>query len=417
MSAFYDQASLVVVPSGYKSGKIYAQKPLTTDGQLTFTRASTATRVNASGLIEAVASGVPRLDYTDSTCPKLLLEPQRVNSILQSENWSLSWSLLRVTNSANSTTSPDGTASADQLLDTAVAGTHVAIQTITKAASPVAYTASIYLKASVRTLGELRLSDQAGNGARNTFNLASGTIGTPAAFGTGFTAITSTMTAAGNGWYRMTLTATTNSSVTLGHEIYMANDSANTSYTGDGSGFFVWGAQLEAGEYATSYVKTEAAAVTRLADAASKTGISSLIGQTEGTAFADLTITKPTSGNADFLLLENAATPTDGVYVLFMQPSGQLGYFSYPSGAFGLISGVNYSGQRIKVAYAYSSAGFVVYINGSQVFSNGSVTLGTGLSTLGINNPVTKTLDAKVAQALLFKTRLTNAQLAELTTL
>ncbi len=57
MSAFYDQASLVVVPSGYKSGKIYAQKPLTTDGQLTFTRASTATRVNASGLIEMAKEG------------------------------------------------------------------------------------------------------------------------------------------------------------------------------------------------------------------------------------------------------------------------------------------------------------------------------------------------------------------------
>ena len=52
MSAFYDQASLVVVPSGYKSGKIYAQKPLTTDGQLTFTRASNATRVASNGLIE-----------------------------------------------------------------------------------------------------------------------------------------------------------------------------------------------------------------------------------------------------------------------------------------------------------------------------------------------------------------------------
>jgi len=74
---FYDLASLVVVPSGYKASKVYAQKPLTTDGQLTFSRASTATRVNASGLIETVSSNVPRLDYTNSTCPKLLLEKQR----------------------------------------------------------------------------------------------------------------------------------------------------------------------------------------------------------------------------------------------------------------------------------------------------------------------------------------------------
>jgi hypothetical protein len=79
MSVFYDLASLVLVPSGYKAEKVYAQKPLTADGQLTFSRASTATRVNASGLVETVSSNVPRLDYTNSTCPKLLLEPQRTN--------------------------------------------------------------------------------------------------------------------------------------------------------------------------------------------------------------------------------------------------------------------------------------------------------------------------------------------------
>jgi hypothetical protein len=72
---FYDLASLVVVPSGYKASKVYAQKPLTTDGQLTFSRASTATRVNASGLIEEVASNVPRLDYLGSSCPRTFGTP------------------------------------------------------------------------------------------------------------------------------------------------------------------------------------------------------------------------------------------------------------------------------------------------------------------------------------------------------
>jgi hypothetical protein len=81
---FYDLASLVVVPSGVKAQKVYAQKPMTTDGQLTFGRASTATRVNASGLIETVASNVPRLDYLGSTCPKLQLEPSRTNLALHS---------------------------------------------------------------------------------------------------------------------------------------------------------------------------------------------------------------------------------------------------------------------------------------------------------------------------------------------
>ena len=116
MSAFYDQASLVVVPSGYKSGKIYAQKPLTTDGQLTFTRASTATRVNASGLIASVASGVPRLDYTNSSCPKILLEPQRSNTITHSQDINNCFGAKSgVTVTSDATTSPDGTANADLL--------------------------------------------------------------------------------------------------------------------------------------------------------------------------------------------------------------------------------------------------------------------------------------------------------------
>ena len=87
MSVFYDLASLVLVPSGYKASKVYAQNPLTADGQLTFSRASTATRVNASGLIETVASNVPRLDYLGSTCPKSQLDPQRVNSALYSSEF------------------------------------------------------------------------------------------------------------------------------------------------------------------------------------------------------------------------------------------------------------------------------------------------------------------------------------------
>jgi hypothetical protein len=83
MSAFYDLASLVVVPSGYKSGKIYAQKPLTTDGQLTFSRASTATRVNASGLIETVeqqctAFGLPWVNLPEITAGTPAVERHHV---------------------------------------------------------------------------------------------------------------------------------------------------------------------------------------------------------------------------------------------------------------------------------------------------------------------------------------------------
>jgi len=83
--SFYDDASLVLIPSGIKTSKIYSQKPTDGTGDLTFTRASIATRTNASGVIESVASNVPRLDYSGgATCPRLLLEGQRTNLVFPS---------------------------------------------------------------------------------------------------------------------------------------------------------------------------------------------------------------------------------------------------------------------------------------------------------------------------------------------
>lgn len=163
------------------------------------------------------------------------------------------WTKLRATVTANSTSAPDGTNTADTLLDTAVAGTHVAIQTTAKAASAITYAASVWLKVDVRNQGELRVSDQAGNGARCTFNLTTAAVGAATAFGTGFTAVTSQIVAFPNGWYRVVLVATSNTATTLGHEVYVADAGGSISYTGTGAGFFIWGAQLETGSLATPY--------------------------------------------------------------------------------------------------------------------------------------------------------------------
>ncbi len=78
-------ASLLLIPSGYKSGKAYAQIPTNGNGDLTWTRASTANRTNSSGNIELMASGVPRLDYSQGSCPALLLETQRTNLVFPSD--------------------------------------------------------------------------------------------------------------------------------------------------------------------------------------------------------------------------------------------------------------------------------------------------------------------------------------------
>jgi len=246
------------------------------DPRVTVTRTlDTATAVNSSGYVATVNANLPRFDFDSVTlAPRgLLIEETRANLTLNSSNLSaVSWSLLRATNTQNSGTAPDNTNTANLLLDTATSGTHVAIQLFIKAASPIAYSASIFLKAGVRTRGEFRMTDQAGNGTRVTFNLSNGTVGTPTVFGTGFTLGSASVVALRDGWYRVILTTTSNSATTLGLETYIANDALAISYVGNGSGFFVWGAQLEAGAFATSYIPTVASTVTRNADVVSMTG-------------------------------------------------------------------------------------------------------------------------------------------------
>jgi hypothetical protein len=78
------EASFLVTPNGYKASKLYAAIPTNGNGDMTVTRATTATRVDENDLISSVASNVPRIDYTGGGCPSILLEPQRDNMVLNS---------------------------------------------------------------------------------------------------------------------------------------------------------------------------------------------------------------------------------------------------------------------------------------------------------------------------------------------
>ena len=394
MSAFYDQASLVVVPSGYKSGKIYAQKPLTTDGQLTFTRASTATRVNASGLIETVASGVPRLDYLGSSCPKILLEPSRTNYQLYSENsalWVSPVDGLTVAYNTTETADPFGTNNAEKV--TAVSGNRRMFDALTNPSG--AFTMSAFVKAGT---GDVFLMRTTSASIIVEFNLT--TLAITAAYGTG------TITNYGNGWYRCT--ASTTSAIAFEVVQYQFLNDANEY-------MYFFGAQAENGAYATSYVKTEAAAVTRLTDAASKTGISSLIGQAEGTLYWEGYVTPFGDWNS-LLSVEvigaqfiNLRLTTDNRIEL---GTGNLSTDFIITASTPAVAGTYY-----KIAGAYKSGQSVLYVNGVQIGTSATTFTTPTLSQFRFNVWDVFNEQKSMAQALLFKTRLTNAQLAELTTL
>lgn len=413
MSAFYDLASLVLVPSGYKASKVYAQKPLTTDGQLTFSRASTATRVNASGLIETVASNVPRLDYTDSTCPKLLLEPQRTNILTYSEAFNVGWTATNSTVTTDVTTAPNGVSSADKI----TANTSNAIHYISKSSADTSasWTYSVFAKAA----GYDRIILNTFNTNYVGFNLTTGVV--ESSLGTGIAS--ASIQNYGNGWYRCSITSTSLSSgsavaIAIFNAAY-TNGNTNPIFTGNGTdGVFIWGAQFEAGAYPTSYISTEAgSAVTRVADACSKTGISSLIGQTEGTVFLEFKRV-PKGVNYQAVVSLQGASPAYLIEMYF-GTSNTLLAAVYNSGAQFQAATSALSEGTYKAALAYKENDFAFYLNGVQISTDNSGTV-PALSTYNLGDFTYAAGYPQadgINQALLFKTRLTNAQLAELTTL
>jgi hypothetical protein len=337
-------------------------------------------------------SGLPRLDYLGSTCPRLLLEPQRSNLQIYSENsalWQQPADGLTVVYNTTETLDPAGFNGAEKV--TFSSGNGRMFEAVANALGSV--TMSAFVKAGTGSLIRLRTTSSS---IFVDFNLTTQTI--TSTVGTG------TITNYGNGWYRVTATGTTPEVAQ-----YIFPNSA-------GQFVYFWGAQFEDGAYATSYIPTLGASVTRVADAASKTGISSLIGQTEGTLFVEATLTHSTANN-EYLM--QVSVDGDNRFFIYREAStNKLGCFARvgASTIFNNVTAAATTGT-IKAAFAYKSGSFAFYVNGVQVAVSSSTY--TTPASMGIFN-----LDSNAgaengfytyAQALLFKTRLTNSQLAELT--
>jgi len=227
---------------------------------------------------------IPRLDYSLGSCPSILVEPQRTNLALYSEQFdSATWAKTRITATANATTSPSGIVDADKLIPSVDNNNHI----ITQISIPVTaqiYTASVYAKKGEYDTVRLLLSNLWASPNPNAiFNLTTKTV-----FST--QNATTKITELENDWFRLEITATINAiSGSNAHLIIYVGDNDNVTFAGDGtSGLYLWGAQLEAGAYATSYIPTTSASVTRNNDVISKTGISSLINSEEGVLFIEM---------------------------------------------------------------------------------------------------------------------------------
>jgi hypothetical protein len=411
--SLFEEASLVITPNGFKAGKLYTVKPdFDTSGTfpvaygLDVTRATSATRVNANGIIETVGANVPRIDYTGGGCPSILVEPQRTNLLTYSEDFTnASWTKLNATITSNVSTAPDNTSTADKLVEDNTSNNHL-VQ-IAIVATDTTYSFSIFAKKAERNWIVLRSVNASFQNVKAWFNIDTGTIGTLE------NGATATITSLANGWYKCTMVVPSFSS---GFEFRVSVSTGNNvdSYLGDGtSGVYLWGAQLEAGSYATSYIPTTSASVTRNADVISKTGISDLIGQTEGTLFCDVNLNSRVSFT--YLALSTDLT-TSSNYLGIGFLGNSIAFESVVGAA--LQANIVYSNSstgRFKIAAAYKANDFVLYINGVQIGTDTSGTI-PACSQLGLNA-------FSNAQALnynsvqLYKKRLTNDELVSLTTI
>lgn len=395
----------------------------TVDPRITFTRASTATRINDKGLIETVASGAPRIDYDPVTlaCKGLLIEESRTNLLTYSEQFdNAAWTKTRSSISANATTAPDGTVTADKLVeDTTPSNSHYLYQSASVVTGTY-YTYSVFIKVAERSNFAISFfnNNSAFIGATAYFNLSTGVVtfmdvGVYAA----------NITNLGNGWYRVSATSLATATATGFVVSSLVVSGTNMSYTGDGtSGIYIWGAQLEAGAFATSYIPTTSAQVTRAADVASMTGanFSSWYRQDEGTFVTSGSITfvggslYPASLSVDDNSSSNAMEMS-----VWDAASDQLQFAGYASGvAQWAVSGSAYTaGAQSLIAATYKVNDFVAAYSGTlgSADTSGIVPTVTQLR-IGANRGGGSPRNGHISRITYYPQRLANATLQALST-
>jgi len=349
-------------------------------------------------------ANIPALDYTlDSTCPTLSLEPARTNLALRSDDFNnASWQKFNTTVTINAIPSPDGLDIADQVLETTTNGVHVVLQAYTKAASSLTYTWSIWVKPSGRDWCALRIDDNvSANGIIKYFNVSNGTLGSTISIGSGFTFQNAEIIPYSNGWYRCVLTATTTANTGLRSNFYSTATDGLETFVGDVTkGHYIWGAQLEVGSFATSYIPTLTATVSRTADVITPlTGVTSLIGQTEGTIYWEGRVYADSVGK----WVGISDNTTSNRVLLGINSSNQLSLLITSSGSLvaNITNGITtVSTDDIKICGVYRSNYAALFINGVKIAQDTSVTIPSmdtvHISATGGTNPFQGNLKAVV---------------------
>ena len=403
-----ESPKLALIPSGYQSGTVYSILPTDGVGDFDFSRNAPATRVDSDGLIETVTNNVPRLDWLNSDCPSLLLEPQRTNVVYP--NTSLSgYSIGGGFKSDNVTISPDGENNGSLVQSTG--GTCVIYKSFYTSTNTI-YNISVFLKKG--NYNNIRLQEGF-TSSRMVVDLSNGTEVSSN------NATNKKIEDYGNGWYRVSFNYTSSSSTSSAqYSVYIEGSTAS------GNTFYTFGGQIEQGTYTTNYIKTTttSGSVTRQKDFIDGAGSSSLFNSLESTFFVEM---------ASFL---NAQTNSNGIELAGVGSQNRI-TLQYDStnnqircdvrvlnSAQAIITTTSFDITNFnKMAITYKLNEVKFYVNGQLIGTDTSVntfapnTLTEVRSTIADISSDAFNLQAKIKDLRVYDRVLTQAEAIELTTI
>ena len=336
----------------------------------------------------------PRIDYTSGE-GALLLEPQRTNEYLNSNDFSLWYTDASVTSTANQLASPDGNINATLM--------------------SVTNSGRIYYDPTISTTADRVLSIFIKGGTFNHFRV--GLIGSVALVDLiNETSSIGDINSIGNGWYRVSLPPTSVSSTSRRAQIQAYPNNTYTNSHGQSGTYYIYGAQLEQGSYPTSYIPTNGQEETRAGDVCGTGGYDSVFNNSQGTLYMEFK--SPTSGNSSAWINLSSGTDTDD-WLFFGKDQDRLRVYLKQNNVLetsdtSTILPTNFA----KTSVTYNTSSFKLNLDGVEIFDkNISPNFANNLDTLSFGSTTSTPLPEKIEVKTLcyFPEALTDEELQRLT--
>jgi len=416
-----------------------AQKKL--DPRIAYTRTGPASFVNEFGKVVKVGDNVPRFDHNPITRESkgLLLEESRTNVAESSEDFdnTTHWEKYSVTVTTNVATSPDGTLTADNIIPasgSAAARYLYFSNNEFPLATNTSYTTSIFVKKNGLRYFAFQAHDNgSGSGHRAGFDLDNGTVVSPNNMGSA-SGVSASIVEFPNGWFRCILSGTTAGSGSIGRTAFCFSSALNAqasvgAITADGTnGGYVWGHQVEAGAFATSYIPTDGAAVNRGVDLCQITGedFSDFYNQDEGTIVSEHSIaTGVASGDNTYVYQVDDGNDLNVAFRLIDHNSAHgdvlraYGFLSnnWNSPIYGSQTSTPDHDSFLKVAVGIKKDDFGINFFGGTTYTDNSGDINVDMTqiTLGNHRGGTAPLQGYLRRFIYYPQKLTTNQLKTIT--